>query len=73
LFAQVVGTDTSVLGKIVYASTAMVIDGLWYLIVAWLFSNERWLASLQRNAIWLERIFGVVLIGLASKLAFELV
>jgi len=73
LFSQVVGTDTSWLGKMVYASTAMIIDGLWYVIVAWLFSNERWLKQLQAKAIWLDRIFGVVLVGLAGKLAFELV
>lgn len=73
LFAQVVGTDTTVLGKIGYAGTAMVIDGLWYVLVAWLFSNERWLGVLQQKAIWLDRIFGIVLMSLAGKLAVELV
>jgi len=73
LFSQVVGTDTSVLAKIGYASTAMIIDGLWYVIVAWLFSNPRWLKQLQAKAVWLDRLFGVVLIGLASKLALNLV
>ncbi|MDX1343838.1 MAG: LysE family translocator [Reinekea sp.] len=72
LFSQVVGTDTTILGKLVYASTAMLIDGLWYVIVAWLFSNPRWLATLQARAVWLDRIFGVVLIGLASKLALDM-
>jgi threonine/homoserine/homoserine lactone efflux protein len=73
LFAQVVGTDTTWLGKMLYASTAMIIDGAWYVIVAWLFSNKRWLSKLQEKAVWLDRIFGVVLVGLASKLAIELV
>ena len=73
LFSQVVGTDTSSVGKIVYASTAMIIDGLWYVIVAWLFSNPRWLVQLQAKAVWLDRLFGLVLIGLASKLAIDLV
>ncbi len=72
LFSQVVGTHTTLLGKIVYASTAMVIDGLWYVIVAWLFSNPRWLAALQQKAVWLDRIFGMVLIALASRLTLEL-
>ncbi|OZG73553.1 lysine transporter LysE [Hahella sp. CCB-MM4] len=72
LFSQVVGTHTTLLGKVVYASTAMVIDGLWYVIVAWLFSNPSWLKALQEKAVWLDRVFGVVLIGLASKLAIEL-
>ena len=73
LFSQVVGTDTSTVGKTVYASTAMIIDGLWYVIVAWLFSNPRWLVQLQAKAVWLDRLFGLVLIGLASKLAIDLV
>lgn len=73
LFAQVVGVDTTWLGKVVYASTAMIIDGLWYVIVAWLFSNPRWLGLLQRQAVWLDRFFGLVLIGLASKLVLDLV
>ncbi|MCP4431314.1 MAG: LysE family translocator [Gammaproteobacteria bacterium] len=73
LFSQVVGTDTTMAGKIIYASTAMIIDGLWYVIVAWLFSNPRWLALLQARVVWLDRLFGAVLVGLASKLAIDLV
>lgn len=73
LFAQVVGTETTLLAKFAYAATAMLIDAFWYLLVAWLFSNPRWLASLQRKAIWLERVFGLVLVGLASKLVLEIV
>ena len=72
LFAQVVGTQTSSLVKCLYATTAMVIDGGWYLLVAWLFSNPRWLALLQRKAIFVERIFGLVLLALASKLIWHI-
>jgi len=68
LFSQVVGTDTSLLAKLGYAASALIIDTGWYLLVAWLFSNPRWLASLQRRAVWLERIFGVVLVALAGRL-----
>jgi len=73
MFSQVVGTDTSLIAKMLYASTAMFIDGFWYAIVAWLFSNPRWLKVLQEKAVWLDRVFGVVLIGLSSKLAIELI
>jgi len=68
LFSQVVGPETSLLAKLVYAATAMVLDIGWYLIVAWLFSNPRLLAGLRRNMIWLERFFGVLLIALAGRL-----
>lgn len=72
LFAQVIGDETSWLAKMVYASTAMIIDGLWYVIVAWLFSNPKLLHHLQRNAIWFDRLFGAVLIALASRLVIDL-
>lgn len=68
LFSQVVGVDTSMLSKLGYAATAMVIDGGWYLIVAWLFSNPRWLDALKRHTVWFERIFGAILVALAGRL-----
>lgn len=68
LFSQVVGLETSFMAKLAYAATAMIIDGGWYLLVVWLFSNPRWMATLQRSSQWLERVFGVVLIALAGRL-----
>ena len=68
LFSQVIGSDTSWLQKLIYAATAMFIDMAWYAIVAWSFSNPRWLGRLQRNTVWIERSFGVVLIALAMRL-----
>lgn len=68
LFSQVVGTDTSLLAKLGYAATALIIDTSWYLIVAWLFSNPRWLDALRQRAVWFERVFGAVLVALAGRL-----
>jgi threonine/homoserine/homoserine lactone efflux protein len=68
LFSQVIGTDTSLLEKLLYATTAMLIDMGWYLLVAWSFSNPKWLSRLQANVVWLERVFGIVLITLAVRL-----
>ena len=72
IFSQVIGTDTTVTAKIIYASTAMIIDGGWYVTVAWVFSNERWLEKLQRKAVWLDRCFGLILLGLAVQLVLEI-
>jgi threonine/homoserine/homoserine lactone efflux protein len=72
IFSQVIGTDTTVIAKIIYASTAMIIDGGWYVLVAWVFSNKHWLEKLQRNAVWLDRGFGLILLGLATKLVLEM-
>ena len=71
LFSQVIGVDTSWPEKFLYAATAWFFDLLWYLVVAWLFSNPRWLATLKRKAVWFERAFGLVLLALAARLVFE--
>lgn len=68
LFSQVIGSETTWLEKLVYAATALFIDMGWYMFVAWSFSNPRWLGRLQRNVVWLERLFGVILIALAIRL-----
>ncbi len=68
LFSQVIGSETSTLEKLAYAATALFIDMGWYMIVAWSFSNPRWLGKLQENVVWLERIFGLILIALALRL-----
>ncbi|WP_394170662.1 LysE family translocator [Saccharospirillum alexandrii] len=72
LFSQVVGADTSVLAKLGYAATAMVIDGGWYLVVAWLFSTPAWLERLKRHSVWFERVFGVILVALAGRLVVSI-
>ncbi len=72
LFSQVVGADTSVLAKLGYAATAMVIDGGWYLVVAWLFSTPAWLDRLKRHSVWFERVFGVILVTLAGRLVVSI-
>lgn len=71
LFSQVVGPDTAAAARIGYALTAMLIDMGWYLLVAWLFSQPRWLAALQRHSLWVERAFGLLLLGLAVSLALR--
>ncbi len=68
LFSLVIGSETTWLEKLAYAATAMIIDMAWYMIVAWSFSNPRWLGHLQRNVVWIERTFGVILIALAVRL-----
>ena len=71
LFSQVVGADTTWLERSIYAATAWLIDMLWYLLVAWLFSAPKWHQFLQRNTVWFERTFGIVLLALAGRLVIE--
>ena len=68
VFSQVIGSETTWFEKLIFAATAMFIDMGWYAIVAWLFSNAKWLQRLQQNRVWMDRIFGVILIALALRL-----
>ena len=70
LFSQVIGDDTPWTARALYAGTAWCTDTAWYLLVAWLFSTPRWLEWLRNNAVWFERLFGLILLGLAGRLVF---
>lgn len=70
LFSQVIGDDTPWTARALYAGTAWFTDTAWYLLVAWLFSTPRWLEWLRNNAVWFERLFGLILLGLAGRLVF---
>ncbi|RPH97059.1 MAG: LysE family translocator [Lysobacterales bacterium] len=71
LFSQVIGSDTPWTARALYAGTAWLTDTAWYLLVAWLFSTPRWLDRLRRNAVWFERLFGLILLALAGRLVFQ--
>ena len=49
--------------------TAGAIDFLWYAVVALALSHSVILSRLRRWAVALDRIFGLVLIGLAIRVA----
>lgn len=71
LFSQVIGPDTRLSARLAYASTALVIDVAWYALVAWVFSRPAWLGRLQARAVWIERAFGVILVGFAVRLVYQ--
>ncbi len=73
LFSQFVSPDSVVIEKIIYASTAAIIDGLWYVIVAVAFSHGPWLSALKRNGYWLDRFFGVLLFLVATNMFLSLI
>lgn len=73
LFSQFISPDSPVLEKILYASTAATIDGLWYVLVVLLFSHSLWLDRLKQHGIWLDRLFGVILLLVAVRLLWQIV
>lgn len=71
LFSQVIGPDTTLPARLGYAATAWLTDTTWYLLVAWLLSNPRWLDGLRAKTVWLERVFGVILLAFAARLVLQ--
>ena len=47
--------------------TASIIDALWYIIVAVALSHSKVLEKLQRRSALIDKISGVVLLGLALR------
>lgn len=72
VFSQFLRPDMGRADHLLMASTATLIDALWYSLVAVLLTRPGWLVALQRRAVWVERITGVVLIALAAAGAGKL-
>lgn len=71
LFSQVIGPDTPWLTRGLYAGTAWFLDTAWYLLVAVMITQPRWLGALQKHGVWFDRAFGVILLLLAARLLVE--
>ena len=69
LFSQFVRPEAGIGEKVVMALTAGGIDALWYIIVALLLSHSAILDRLRARARFLDRLFGLILIGLAIRVA----
>lgn len=72
LFSQFIHPESSLITRMIYGFTALVIDAGWYLLVVWLISLPVWLSKLQQQALWIERVSGVILLVLAGFLIFDL-
>ena len=69
LFSQFVRPDAGMTEKAIMAATAGVIDALWYIIVAVVLSHSIILERLRARACLLDRLFGLILIALAIRVA----
>lgn len=67
LFSQFVTADQTLTDQLLMVLTATLVDGLWYSLVALLFSQAHLLAWLRRHLRQVEQLTGVVLIGLAIR------
>jgi threonine/homoserine/homoserine lactone efflux protein len=71
LFSQVIGPSTPWLVRGIYAGTAWLLDTAWYLLVAFMVTQPKWLGALQKHSVWIDRTFGLILLALAAKLLAE--
>ena len=71
LFSQFIQPDATPSTQLVIATTAAVIDALWYSVVAVLLSRPLWSSRLTRYGHLLERGFGVILIMLSAAVLWS--
>lgn len=72
LFSQFVAVGTDLLSRSVIVATPIVIDGLWYTLVAFLLSSPKVIDKLRSNAVIVDRLCGIVLILLAVRVVVTL-
>ncbi len=71
LFTQVIDPGTPMLIKLAYGMEMMVATTVWFSIVALVFSNEVLKQKIHRIQHHIDRVTGVVLIGLGIKVALS--
>lgn len=72
LFSQFVLAAETIAGQTLIVLTPLVIDGLWYTLIAIILSHSAILPKLREQGVWIDRVSGVVLIGLAGRVMFTL-
>jgi len=71
LFSQFVDANASYQQKIIMVSTVGIIDTVWYLIVAFMFSRGPVLEKLKRNSHIIDKVTGSFLILLAARVVIN--
>lgn len=71
LFTVVIDPQTPLGVQAGYGIYLALATGLWFCLVAWLFSRDRVRAGFARMGHWFDRLTGAVLIGLGMRLAIS--
>ena len=67
LFSQFVSAELALAEQLLMTVTAAVIDGVWYIVVALALSHSKVLDKLQSKSATIDKISGVILLGLALR------
>ena len=69
IFSQIIRPDTPQIWQAIYGLTCAAMVTTWFSIVAVLLTQERIRAQFLKAAQWIDRVCGVLLIGLGIKVA----
>ncbi|WP_027361585.1 LysE family translocator [Halodesulfovibrio aestuarii] len=72
LFSQFVAASHASESRAIVVATPMLIDGLWYTIVSFLLTRQSVLEKIKARAVLVDRLTGIVLIGLAIRVAYTI-
>jgi threonine/homoserine/homoserine lactone efflux protein len=72
LFSQFIQADATLNTQLMFATTAAMIDALWYTMVAVLLSRPAWSGRFKECGDWLDRGFGLILILLAAGVLWSI-
>lgn len=70
LFTAIISVDTPFTVKLGYGVYLAIATGLWFCFLSYLLSTSRVAELIGAKGYWLDRMMGVLLIGLAAKLVW---
>ncbi|GAB3534686.1 LysE family translocator [Photobacterium alginatilyticum] len=68
LFSQFVGYADNFTGRLIIVLLPVILDAVWYSLIACFLSLPNTMERLRKHAVLIDRLSGVVLIGLAVKI-----
>ncbi|MGR5066598.1 LysE family translocator [Photobacterium sp. DNB22_13_2] len=71
LFSQFVAVGTELSSRAIIVATPLLVDGLWYTLIAFVLSNPKVLEKLRTKAQMIDRLSGIVLILLAMRVVLQ--
>ena len=71
LFIQVIDAQTPLITRLAYGGFISAAHVIWFVMVALLFSAEPWRSRIAEYRLWLDRIFGTLLLGFGLSLGLS--
>ncbi|MGY3572332.1 LysE family translocator [Vibrio sp. SCSIO 43135] len=72
LFSQFVALGNELSNQMIIVATPLITDGLWYTFITLILSNSKVIDKIRSKAVLIDRLSGLVLIGLAVRVVVTL-